>query len=79
MLEALKVPGRGGLLFEGEDDSANGLVLSPCGDFREAAQHLFGYLRQLDAMPVEEIWAEKLPDMDLGRAINDRLLRASVR
>lgn len=82
VLEALRVPGRGGLLFEGEpgsDDSANGLVLSPRGDFREAAQHLFGYLRQLDAMPVEEIWAEKLPDRDLGRAINDRLLRASVR
>lgn len=82
VLEALKVPGRGGLLFEGEagsSDSTHGLVLSPGGDFREAAQHLFGYLRQLDAMPVEEIWAERLPDRDLGRAINDRLLRASVR
>lgn len=82
VLEALRVPGRGGLLFEGaavSNDSATSLVLSPTGDFREAAQHLFGYLRQLDALPVEEIWAEKLPDRDLGRAINDRLLRASVR
>lgn len=55
------------------------LILSPNGDFREAAHHLFAYLRKLDASPVDEIWAEQLPDQDLGRAINDRLRRASVR
>ncbi len=53
--------------------------LSETGDFREAAFRLFASLREMDQLPVREIWAEKLPDRGLGRAINDRLLRASVR
>lgn len=75
-------PETGFLLFErpnGLEGGPNHLILSPEGDFREAAHNLFAYLRELDHMPVREIWAEKLPDRDLGRAINDRLLRASVR
>ena len=82
VLEKLASPGRGGLFFAGSSEVHNlphCLVLSPEGDLREAAHHLFGYLRLLDTMPIEAIWAEKLPDHDLGRAINDRLLRASVR
>ncbi len=82
VLEQVGKPGIGGLFFnEGTDleGFANTLVLSSSGNFREAAYHLFRYLRQLDELPVREIWAEKLPDQDLGRAINDRLLRASVR
>ena len=47
--------------------------------FRQAAQNLFGYLRRLDASSVKEIRAEILPEVDLGRAINDRLRRASVK
>lgn len=46
--------------------------------FLEAAQNLFGYMRKLDASPVEEIRAEILPEIDLGRAINDRLRRAAA-
>jgi L-threonylcarbamoyladenylate synthase len=57
----------------------NALWLSESGDFREAAFRLFASLRQMDQLPVQEIWAEKLPEQGLGRAINDRLLRASVR
>jgi L-threonylcarbamoyladenylate synthase len=53
-------------------------VLSASGNFREAAQHLFAYLREMDADAIDEIWAEYLPEQDLGRAINDRLRRASV-
>jgi len=82
VLEQAALPGRGGLFFTDSPevhDLSHSLVLSPGGDLREAAQHLFGYLRQLDTLPIETIWAEKLPDQDLGRAINDRLLRASVR
>ena len=82
VLDQLGKPGNGGLLFKSGVDSealANSLVLSPKGDFREAAHNLFRYLRYLDTQPIREIWAEKLPDQDLGRAINDRLLRASVR
>ncbi len=56
----------------------NCLHLSDKGDFEQAAQRLFGHLRQLDASPVREIWAELLPEIDLGRAINDRLRRAAA-
>jgi len=53
-------------------------VLSPQGDFAEAAKNLFGYLRELDTMPIEAIHAELLPEENLGRAINDRIRRAAV-
>lgn len=56
----------------------NQLLLSPKGDFAEAAKNLFAYLRQLDAMDIEVIYGEYLPEKDLGRAINDRLRRATV-
>ena len=53
-------------------------VLSPTQNYAEAAKHLFGYLRQLDDLPVEAICAELLPETGLGRAINDRLRRAAA-
>ncbi|GAA4410056.1 L-threonylcarbamoyladenylate synthase [Nibrella viscosa] len=55
------------------------LILSPAGDLTEAAKNLFAYLRQLDQLDIDIIYAEKLPDEGLGRAINDRLRRAAVR
>lgn len=54
-------------------------VLSDSGDVKEAAHHLFAYLRELDSLPVQEIWAELVPESGLGRAINDRLRRAAAR
>jgi L-threonylcarbamoyladenylate synthase len=56
----------------------NQLLLSPKGDLQEAAINLFAYLRQFEQLPVDVIMAEKLPEIGLGRAINDRLRRASV-
>ncbi|MCX8491953.1 MAG: L-threonylcarbamoyladenylate synthase [Cyclobacteriaceae bacterium] len=53
-------------------------VLSPTGDLTEAAQNLFSYLRQLDQLNIQVIVAEEVPEVGLGRAINDRLRRASV-
>ena len=55
----------------------NQLVLSPNSDLSEAAQNLFAFLRQLDEMPIKFIFAEPVPDTGLGKAINDRLQRAS--
>ncbi|WP_337041184.1 L-threonylcarbamoyladenylate synthase [Emticicia sp. 17c] len=57
----------------------NQLVLSAEGNFREAARNLFAYMRQLDATDVEVIYTELLPEKDLGRAINDRIRRATVK
>jgi len=53
--------------------------LSLQGSLTEAAAHLFKYLRQLDSQGWEVIIAEPLPNVGLGRAINDRLLRASIK
>ncbi len=53
-------------------------ILSKKGDFREAAANLFSALRRLDALDLDLILAEAVPEAGLGRAIMDRLLRASA-
>ncbi|MDX1904328.1 MAG: L-threonylcarbamoyladenylate synthase [Thermonemataceae bacterium] len=57
---------------------ANQKILSPQGDYLEAAKNLFDFMRILDEMPQKVIWAELLPEKSLGRAINDRLKRAAT-
>ncbi|HET9485785.1 MAG TPA: L-threonylcarbamoyladenylate synthase [Chryseosolibacter sp.] len=52
-------------------------ILSPSGNPDEAARNFFSGLRSLDASPVEVILAEYVPEAGLGKAINDRLRRAS--
>jgi L-threonylcarbamoyladenylate synthase len=52
-------------------------VLSKKGDLREAAANLFASVRRLDALNLDLILAETLPEVGLGRAIMDRLRRAS--
>ncbi|MBS1488369.1 MAG: threonylcarbamoyl-AMP synthase [Bacteroidetes bacterium] len=53
------------------------IILSPTGDVEEAAQKFFSSLRELDRSQVDLIIAEEVPAAGLGRAINDRLKRAS--
>jgi L-threonylcarbamoyladenylate synthase len=53
------------------------IVLSSSGDLEEAAQKLFSSLRELDKSNVDVILTELVPDIGLGRAINDRLRRAA--
>jgi L-threonylcarbamoyladenylate synthase len=52
--------------------------LSERGDLREGAANLFRMLRELDAENLDLIVAERVPDEGIGRAINDRLERAST-
>lgn len=54
-----------------------GIALSPSGSTTEAAKNLFAAMRELDASDAEMILAERLPESGLGRAVNDRLARAS--
>jgi L-threonylcarbamoyladenylate synthase len=54
------------------------IVLSSSGNLDEAARKLFSVLRELDKRDVEIILTEEVPDIGLGRAINDRLRRASI-
>ena len=72
----------GALVFRepfGGIHSDNQRILSPTGDLNEAAKNLFAYLRALDALVIDVIYAEPLPNQGLGWAMNDRLRRASVR
>lgn len=52
--------------------------LSEKADMKEAAANLFETLYEIDNSDAEIIIAELLPDTGLGRAINDRLIRASI-
>jgi L-threonylcarbamoyladenylate synthase len=52
-------------------------VLSTKGDLREAAANLFAAIRRLDALNLDLIVAESIPEVGLGRAIMDRLQRAT--
>lgn len=53
------------------------IILSPSGSLHEAARNLFSALRNVDEMPVGIVYAELVPDEGIGRAINDRLMRAA--
>jgi REP element-mobilizing transposase RayT len=53
--------------------------LSERQDLTEAAANLFRYLRELDNLGLDLIVAEKLPEVGLGAAVNDRLRRAATR
>lgn len=58
---------------------AHQFQLSPSHDLAEAAQHLYQYLHALDALGLDTILAERMPDEGLGRSINDRLQRAAAK
>lgn len=74
--------GAGALVFRepfGGIPTGRQRVLSPTGDLAEAAKNLFAHLRALDALDLDVIYAEPLPNHGLGPAMNDRLRRAAVR
>jgi L-threonylcarbamoyladenylate synthase len=52
-------------------------ILSQKGDLREAAANLFAAIRRLDGLHLDLIVADSIPEVGLGRAIMDRLHRAS--
>jgi L-threonylcarbamoyladenylate synthase len=51
--------------------------LSESGDLLEAASRLFSLLRAMDREPVTVIYVEKVPEIGIGKAIMNRLYRAS--
>lgn len=68
----------GVISFSENFDVENQFILSPKRDLKEAAKNIFKALRQMDDPNIDQIFAEYLPETGLGRAINDRLRRASV-
>ena len=67
------------LSFKDDYKATHQVILSPTGDLTEAAKNLFDALRCLDKMSADLIIAELVPDQGIGRAINDRLRRASAK
>ena len=62
----------------GTDRALAVMNLSARADLAEAATHLFGYLRALDAKGGRAIAVMPVPSHGLGEAINDRLRRAAI-
>ena len=52
-------------------------VLSESGDLNEAAKHLYAAMHRLDKLNLDLIIAERLPDIGLGKTMNDKLERAT--
>lgn len=70
----------GFLLFQDEEinNSSNiKEVLSDKGSYKEAASNLYAAMHRLDELQLDVIIAQKFPDIDLGKSINDRLERAT--
>lgn len=67
------------LSFQEEYPTHLNKVLATDGKVDTAAKNLFAYLRWLDEQDIDIIIAEQAPNRGLGRAINDRLLRASAK
>ncbi|MBX3332213.1 MAG: threonylcarbamoyl-AMP synthase [Nitrospira sp.] len=79
----LKDDERAGLLIlsqsrDTDDRFAAVEVLSPTGDLREAARHLFAALRKLDSLGLDRIYVEPCKEEKLGAAIMDRLRRCAA-
>jgi len=53
------------------------IILSENKDFEEAARNLYAALHELDKMNLDIIITERFPEENLGRSINDRLIRAA--
>lgn len=66
------------LLWFGPDAPETEYNLSARGDLLEAAANLFALLHRLDALNADRIAVAPVPDVGLGRAINDRLQRAAA-
>lgn len=52
-------------------------VLSESGDLKEAASRLYSSLHKLDDLQLDMIVAQRLPNIGLGKSMNDRLERAT--
>lgn len=75
----VEVPQSGEILLGfGPDCPATPYNLSRAGDLIEAAANLFAILHAIDVQGAHCIAVAPIPDIDLGKAINDRLRRAAA-
>jgi L-threonylcarbamoyladenylate synthase len=62
-----------------ELNTSEKIILSDQGELDEAAKQLFKALRRMDESSVDVILAERVPNVGIGLAINDRLERAAYK
>ncbi len=75
-------PSHGILAFSTPEIDTGGAhveVLSPGKSLREAAARLFVCMHRLDALGLDRIYAQEVPEEGLGRAIMDRIRKAAGR
>ncbi|MBT3766867.1 MAG: threonylcarbamoyl-AMP synthase [Rhodospirillaceae bacterium] len=77
-LNATKAENGEALLGFGPEASTTSLNLSPSANLTEAAANLFAMMRELDESSAKGIAVMAIPEIGLGRAINDRLRRAAT-
>lgn len=68
------------LLFKNENLEIENVikeVLSKKGSLKEATANLYAAMHRLDTQNLDLIIAQKFPEIDLGKSINDRLERAT--
>jgi L-threonylcarbamoyladenylate synthase len=53
--------------------------LSEKGDLKEAAKNLYKLFREFDKSDVDIILIEKVPSIGIGKAINDKIKKASFK
>ncbi|MCX7835787.1 MAG: L-threonylcarbamoyladenylate synthase [bacterium] len=83
-LKTLPLPKRFGLLLPSpmefkflDDHQMVTRILSSTNDLQEMAKQFFSILHELDTLELPLVVAIKVPNIGIGRAINDRLERAS--
>jgi L-threonylcarbamoyladenylate synthase len=82
LLDRFKGQRIGAMVFQqplAELPESQQFVLSPTGDLEEAARHLYDALHHLDALGLDVLLAETLPERGIGIAMNDRLRRAAAK
>ncbi|MGB5170213.1 MAG: L-threonylcarbamoyladenylate synthase [Eudoraea sp.] len=70
----------GFLLFQNQIENAPieyQEILSKSGDLKEAAKNLYAAMHRLDKLKLDLIIAERLPNIGLGKTLNDKLQRAA--
>tara|TARA_A100001011_G_scaffold232309_1_gene240266 strand:+ start:879 stop:1127 length:249 start_codon:yes stop_codon:yes gene_type:complete len=65
------------LIKKRKETSKNYFYLTKKNNLNEAARNLYKTLRKIKKKGYKKIAIEKIPKVDIGEAINDRIIRAS--
>ena len=60
-------------------EDSNKIILSKSGDLKEAAANLYDAIIEMDKREFTALFIERLPDFGLGKTMNDRLKRSTLK